>query len=378
MKKDKMNTRNAKKRGFFGRLIVFLLAILAFIGLLAMICSVLGSYVDPLKFVWFSFFGLTFWVIFFYNLVVLVLLLLMWSRKAWIGIIALLVSIPGVYKSFSAGSSHDGGEFRVMTYNVLGFKDQYDEQKSLFEVASDVAKMVKENDPDVLCVQEFGLYLPSLGRKGCVTGFCEMTGLPYYFHHTKSNFGNNVIFSKYPLSALEEDTPFAKENEYGVVTKVDAHEKGVFYVLCVHLVSFQLTNRELTVFSETNNSKEQVQEYGKSIVVKLKNAYERRSKEVGEMLANIPHDGRPIIVCGDFNDTPLSYTYHQIYRAGFTDGFVKAGRGIGHTYAGKLPWLRIDYVWGNKQIEPTAFKRLRFKGSDHYPVMMDFNVNHEF
>ena len=63
-------------------------------------------------------------------------------------------------------------------------------------------------------------------------------------------------------------------------------------------------------------------------------------------------------------------------KAGFVDGFVKAGRGIGYTYAGKLPLLRIDYVWGNEQIEPMAFKRIKFKGSDHYPVMMDFNVRH--
>ena len=366
MKKDKMNKnkKETKKRSFLGRLAVFFLAILAFLGLVVMALSVMSSYVNPVKFVWLSFFGLTFWVIFFYNLAVLALLLLLWSRKAWIAVVALLISIPGVYKSFSAGKSQEGGALRVMTYNVLGFKDQYDDQKTTVDVATGVAEMVKENHPDVLCVQEFGLFA-SGGRNGSVTKFCEMTDLPYYYHHTKANFGNNVIFSKYPLSALEEDTPFAKENEYGAVAKVDAGEKGVFYVLCVHLVSFQLTNSELTVFSETSNSKEQVQEYGKSIVVKLKNAYEKRSNEVSEMLADIPHDGRPIIVCGDFNDTPLSYTYHQIYRAGFSDGFVKAGRGIGHTYAGRLPWLRIDYVWGNKQIEPTAFKRLKFKGSDH-------------
>lgn len=200
--------------------------------------------------------------------------------------------------------------------------------------------------------------------------------MPYQHYNTKANFCSNVIFSKYPLSALDEDIPFAKEEDYGTVAKVDAGKKGVFYVACCHLVSFQLTKDELTVFSERPDSKEQVEEYGKSIVAKLKAAYVKRSTQAGAMLEAIPHDGRAIILCGDFNDTPLSYTYHQIHRAGFTDGFVKSGRGIGHTYAGKLPLLRIDYVWGNEQIEPLAFKRLKVKGSDHYPVMMDFNVKH--
>lgn len=365
-----------KKRGILGRIVVFLLAVLAFVGLLAMAMSVLGSYVNPTRFVWLSFFGLGFWVIFLFNLVVLTLLLLMWSRKAWIAVIAMLIAIPGVMKSFSVGKSQSGGELRVMTYNVLGFKDQYHDDKSLLEVAADVAKMVKDNNPDVLCIQEFALFMPKTGRDACIAGFGEMVGMTYQYYHKKANFGNNIIFSKYPLSALDEDIPFAKEKEYGAVAKVNAGNKGVFYVLCVHLVSFQLTNNEITVFSETGNSKEQVQEYGKSIIVKLKNAYEKRSKEVAEMLEDIPTDGRPILICGDFNDTPISYTYHQVKEAGFMDGFVKAGRGIGHTYAGKLPLLRIDYVWGNEQIEPISFKRIRHKGSDHYPVMMDFNVQH--
>ena len=370
MKNDK------KQRGFFGRVIVFLLSILAFIGLLAMAMSVLSAYVNPSKFVWFSFFGLGFWVVLIYNLVVFGLLLLMWSRRVWISILALALAVPGVVKSFSMGTSNDNGELRVMTYNLLTFKDVNDPDKTALEVATDVAKMVKDYHPDVLCIQEFTEFIPKTNRKACIAAFGELTDLPYQYYHTKAFYGSNVIFSRYPLSALDEDIPFANENSYGSVAKVDAGPKGEFYVLCCHLTSFQLTDNEITVFSETGKSKEEVQEYGKSIVAKLKKAYEKRSKEVDKMLEDMPHDGRPIILCGDFNDTPLSYTYHQIKKAGFIDGFVKAGRGVGRTYAGKLPLLRIDYVWGNERIEPTSFKRIKFKGSDHYPVMMDFNVNH--
>lgn len=372
-----MKNKNNKKRGFFSRVIVFLLSILAFIGLMAITMSVLASYVNPTKFVWLSFFGLAFWEIFLYVVLIFVLLLLMWSRRVWLAVIALLIAVPGVYRSFSFGKSQSGGEVRVMSYNVLGFTDQYDKEKTPLEVATIIAKMVKENDPDVLCIQEFKDFIPKTNRRACIASFGEMTGLPYQYYHTKANYCNNVIFSKYPLSALDEDIPFAKENDYGAVAKVDARNKGVFYILCVHLKSFQLTHQEITVFSESGNSKEQVEEYGKSIVAKMKNAYEKRSHQVAEMLEDIPYDGRPIILCGDFNDTPMSYTYQRIKKAGFIDGFVKSGWGIGHTYAGKLPMLRIDYVWGNERIQPVSFKRLKHKGSDHYPVMMDFNVKDE-
>ena len=372
----KNNDKGKKKRGILGRIIVFLLAILAFVGMLAMAMSVLCSYVDPTKFVWLTFFGLMFWAILFFNLAVFALLLLLWSRKVWISVIALLIAIPGVYKSFSTGRSQSGGELRVMSYNVLNFRDQFDTEKKRDSVVYDMVAMVKENHPDVLCIQEFTICLPKMGRQACIDQLGEMMELPYNYSHTKANFGGNVIFSKYPITGLEEDIPFAKENEYGAVGRVDAGSKGVFYVLNCHLTSFQLTNDEVAVFSERGNSKEQVEEYGKSIVSKLVTAYKKRSQEVNEMLADIPHDGRPILLCGDFNDTPLSFTYHQIYRAGFVDGFVKAGRGVGRTYAGKLPLLRIDYVWANEQIQPMSFQRIKYKVSDHYPILLDFNVKH--
>ena len=370
------NDKEKKKRGVFGRIIVFLLAIMAFIGVIAMAMCVLSSYVNPARFVWLSFFGLTFWVILLYNLAVFALLLLMWSRKVWISVVALLIAIPGIYKSFSTGRSMDGGELRVMTYNVMHFRDQDDAERRRDSVAFEMVRMVKEYKPDVLCIQEFSPFMSKTSRKDCIDHFGEMMDMPYNYYHNKANFGGNVVYSRYPLTALEEDIPFAQENEYGAVARVDAGQKGAFYVLCCHLTSFRLTNEEVNVFSERGNSKEQVEEYGKSIVSKLVTAYKKRGQQVNEMLADIPHDGRPILLCGDFNDTPLSYTYHQISSAGFVDGFVKTGHGIGRTYAGKLPLLRIDYVWVNDQIQPMSFQRIKYKVSDHYPVMLDFNVNH--
>ena len=374
--KKKNSRKGSRKRGFFAKLFIFLLTVLAVIGGIAMAMSVLSSYVDPVKFPWMAYFGLAFWMILMYNLLILMFLILMWSRMAWVSIIALIISLPGVYKSFSAGSSQEGGELRVMSYNVLNFSDYYGSWGSREEVAHRVANFVLEQNPDVLCIQEFAEFMPKTGRKDCIAHYGELLKMPYQYYHTKQHYGGNVIFSKYPLLALDADDVMGGENEYGAVAKVDAGKKGVFYVVCCHLASFQLTNDEITVFSDTGNSKEEVKTKSKSILVKLKNAYEKRSQEVSKMLEDIPNDGRAIVLCGDFNDTPLSYTYHQIKRAGFTDGFVKVGRGVGRTYAGKLPMLRIDYVWGNDQIQPTAFKRLKFKGSDHFPVMMDFNLDH--
>lgn len=376
----KKNEKNKKKRGILGWIFLILLIVLAFAGLIAMLMSVVCSFVNPERFVWLSFFGLTYWMILFFNLAVLLLLLLMRSRWAWLPVLTLMVAVPGISKSLSIGKQRDNGELRVMSYNVLNFSNQFNSEKSKEEVAADIAEMVKEYSPDVLCLQEY-MDITTIKSKNKrevnIKKLGEMLEMPYHHYNTTSNFGCNVIFSKYPLSALKEDIPFAKENVYGTVAMVDAGDKGVFYVLCCHLVSNQLTDQEVTVFSERNNSKEQVEEYGKSIVQKLKTAYVKRSEEVVSMLGDIPNDGRPILLCGDFNDTPMSYTYHLIRKAGFNDSFIKAGRGIGYTYAGKLPLLRIDYVWTNESIKPVSFQRIKYKGSDHYPIMLSFNLSKE-
>ena len=362
------------KRGLLGRLVVGLLTILAWIGVLAMALSVLSGFIDPERFVWASFFGLAFWEILAFNMAVFGLLLLLWSRRVWVAVLALAIAVPGFLRAYSNGKAHEGGNLRVMSYNVQIFEDIYDAKKSAADVACGVINLVREQHPDVLCVQEFGNFIPKTARKECIRQFGEMADMPYHYYHTKAYFGGNVIYSKYPLHPIQDQTHFGDENDYGAVVEVDAGNKGKFLVICAHLNSFRLTKKEVTAISEPGNSKQEVQEYGKSIVVKLKEAYQKRSRQVDQLLADIPHDGRPVLLCGDFNDTPLSYTYHHIKKAGFTDGFVVAGHGIRHTYAGKLPLLRIDYLWGNEWIQPMKFKRLRYRGSDHYPVMMDFNI----
>ena len=59
-----------RERGFFGRLAVFLLTLLAFVGLLAMALSILSPYIPPKRFVWAAYFGLAFWEIFAFNVVI--------------------------------------------------------------------------------------------------------------------------------------------------------------------------------------------------------------------------------------------------------------------------------------------------------------------
>jgi endonuclease/exonuclease/phosphatase family metal-dependent hydrolase len=368
-----MSSKERKPRSFFGKMIVFILAVLAVIGVIAMALSVANAYVNPNDFIWTTVFGLAFWEILIYNVVVFLLLLLMWSNKIWISVVALLIAIPGISKSFSIGSkSKAENSIRVMSYNVHDFR-HVDGVTEKEQFANQVMEMVREHAPDILCCQEFSQFKSGVSRPQCIEDFAKEAGFQYIYFNRKTNYGGNVIFSKYPLTKVAEDSGFGKGNTYGVMVSVDAGEKGKFHVANVHLLSYMITDSEIDVL--TNASERQnLDTIGKTVLHKLSFAFQKRSEELQTVLNGMPPVGGPIIICGDFNEPPLSYNYRQMQKAGFVDTFTKVGFGIKPTYAGKLPLLRIDYVWANDGVKPLAFERHKYKASDHYPIMLDFAI----
>ena len=368
-----MSSKERKPRSFFGKMIVFILAVLAVIGVIAMALSIANAYVNPKDFIWTTVFGLAFWEILIYNVVVFLLLLLMWSNKIWISVVALLIAIPGISKSFSIGSkSKAENSIRVMSYNVHDFR-HVDGVTEKEQFANQVMEMVREHAPDILCCQEFSQFKSGVSRPQCIEDFAKEAGFQYVYFNRKTNYGGNVIFSKYPLTKVAEDSGFGKGNTYGVMVSVDAGEKGKFHVANVHLLSYMITDSEIDVL--TNASERQnLDTIGKTVLHKLSFAFQKRSEELQTVLNGMPPVGGPIIICGDFNEPPLSYNYRQMQKAGFVDTFTKVGFGIRPTYAGKLPLLRIDYVWANDGVKPLAFDRYKYKASDHYPIMLDFAI----
>ena len=368
-----MSSKERKPRSFFGKMIVFILAVLAVIGVIAMALSIANAYVNPKDFIGTTVFGLAFWEILIYNVVVFLLLLLMWSNKIWISVVALLIAIPGISKSFSIGSkSKAENSIRVMSYNVHDFR-HVDGVTEKEQFANQVMEMVREHAPDILCCQEFSQFKSGVSRPQCIEDFAKEAGFQYIYFNRKTNYGGNVIFSKYPLTKVAEDSGFGKGNTYGVMVSVDAGEKGKFHVANVHLLSYMITDSEIDVL--TNASERQnLDTIGKTVLHKLSFAFQKRSEELQTVLNGMPPVGGPIIICGDFNEPPLSYNYRQMQKAGFVDTFTKVGFGIKPTYAGKLPLLRIDYVWANDGVKPLAFERHKYKASDHYPIMLDFAI----
>jgi endonuclease/exonuclease/phosphatase family metal-dependent hydrolase len=112
----------------------------------------------------------------------------------------------------------------------------------------------------------------------------------------------------------------------------------------------------------------------KSGIKKMNSAYVKRADQARKVIEHMETSPYPIIVCGDFNDTPMSYTYHQFYKK-MTDGFREASFGLGATYIGRIPAGRIDYVFHTDELSCSNFKVHKVNYSDHRPITCNINFS---
>ncbi len=136
----------------------------------------------------------------------------------------------------------------------------------------------------------------------------------------------------------------------------------------VHMESYQLDEEDRRFVKEiTKGNADNITENVKDIGSRMIKANKRRAKQALQISVHLQSSPYKVILCGDFNDTPLSYTYHMLKR-GLKDSFIEAGRGLGNTYIGEFPSFRIDYVLHSPSFRTVGYARDQVVWSDHYPV----------
>lgn len=257
---------------------------------------------------------------------------------------------------------------KVMTYNVGIFRDYNAYSRPVSEVKNTVVDLVNEYNPDIICFQESGRW-----TENTASDFSKMIGYEYFSYN---NSNGNSYFSKYPIKKTDL---FSEEgiDKFADVREVVLGKGKSFYLVNCHFNSFGITRKEIDYINDAKNIVKDSDKHGRSVISKLKRGFERRTETTDLLVKNMPKDDVPLVICGDFNDTPLSYTYHKMKITGLQDAFISNSFGIGKTYCGSLPLLRIDYFWYNDMIEVTDYLRIKRTTSDHYPLMMKFNIKDE-
>lgn len=320
---------------------------------------------NPVK-VWVvSLFGIAFLPLFLLNLFLLIWAILRRSRAVMIPLLALIPSLffIGRYVQVNPAKDFDapGPDTKIVSYNVGRFappkKSRIDDRR---ECLDSVAAFLRGTDADVICLQEFYLPYPEDPKTILASEFPGYK-TSYYLYTSKSGYYGNVILSRYPI----RDKGFVKfdnSTNLAVFTDLEIGERTVRVYDC-HFESYNISPSG--VIKSLRNGSDVLEETGR----KMRSGIRRRPVQVDQVISNIASSPVESLVCGDFNDSPLSYTYFKL-RQQRRDSFADAGRGFGATYSVLWPLLRIDYVLAPKFMQAYSHRTPHVRYSDHYPVIV--------
>lgn len=246
-------------------------------------------------------------------------------------------------------NSPERADLRVATLNAYYFALG----ESRYQTMRSVAEIMSQEQVDVLCLQE----IPNLPVDSVTRYFAVC--MPYSVQKS-----SEMIMSRYPII------------DYRYVRFADSWNAYLWTDLAVG----DDTVRVISVHLQTTGIAAQRARYRKdhnreAPVEKLLGEVERnsriRARQVQEIHALIDSVRGPLVLAGDFNDTPSSYAYRQIARR-LQDGFRAAGHGYGSTFRPLGGVLRIDYIFCNDFLRCVDYRTLPDAVSDHRAVIADF------
>jgi endonuclease/exonuclease/phosphatase family metal-dependent hydrolase len=355
------------------------------IAVLFYLLACLVPFLDAGKHWFIALLGLVFPMLFFAVLCFFIYWLIKKSRWAFFCSAALLLGWRqiSVCFSFNTSKTFDVAKkpetLRVLTWNLSSWGETNRGKK--VNHMYDMIDLMKKQDADVLCFQEY-LYYKNMRYRDSIHAVLKEAGYQYaYFartnyterFYTSSVLTAVVIMSKYPIvdtaQFIYNKEDFAEPLIYADIKKNDQRVR----VFTSHLQSLRFENNEYDALHILKDPGRESINQSRSILWKLKQGYNKRSLQAEFINKKIKESPYPVILCGDFNDVPNSYAYFTI-KGNLQDAFLKKATGFGRTFRFISPTLRIDYILADKKFEVTQFNKIEVNYSDHYPIIADIKI----
>ena len=328
--------------------------------------SYLSPYISPAVFWPFSFFGLAYpWLLLGNSLFVIFWVI----SKKWYFLFSLVTILIGWNHfsnliAFNLPNVGSNNAIQVVSFNLnslkkMNLKDK--EKKSRLE--TELVNLIKgENGVDILCTQESS---------------SENVGLLTYklgFKYNHRSYGHSTaIISKHPIVEKGEIL-FKKSNNSSAWVDIQIDEK-IIRVYSLHLQSTKVAPATDELLKEGNLKEKETWLNIKGILGRVKRASVIRATQAQIVKEHMEKCKYPIILCGDFNDTPLSFAY-KLLSDNFKDTFKEKGFGMSSTYAGLIPALRIDYIFADQSMKVNNYKMLKNGSfSDHYGIKSEIIID---
>ena len=370
-KKRSSSARARKKDSGIKRFLLFILLAVNIVLVLFLLLAYLSIYVNPATTALPALFGLAYPYIAAANIVMVLIWLVLRRWYALLSAIAIAVGFGYIHNfiRFTNQGTEEHHDLKLMSYNIRLFNIYEESEKNTHRK---MLQLLMKEDPGILCLQEYFVKgAPAAGERKLK----EALGGKLYTHFklvksgSASHYGIATI-TRYPI-LYRGDVVHPGSSSLTIFTDVIV-DTDTFRIYNNHLQSFRLRRVEGNLLSELAG---EVQ--GRSmdnitgIYRSLTQGFASRALQVDRVRRHIETSPYPVIVTGDFNDTPISYTYRTM-RRGLKDAFVEAGYGAGFTYKGKYPPNRIDYILYNEEFHCNDFDIVKARYSDHYPIIAYF------
>lgn len=329
-----------------------------------LLLCVLSQYVSPQAVPYAALFGLLFPFALAGTVAVALLTLLFAPRRAWICGAALLLCGPTIraYFPVNAPSVQPKKSIHIVSYNILGWGAHTDPHPA-DGYNNPVAHYLKDKNADIVCLQESNCYTSYYNK------YIQPT-LKAYKHVDAQNFDKSALslYSKYPIA--KSQIVCSQLGNAAVAYWLRLPNNDTLLVVNTHLTSYRFTNNETDSISAHVS-----RNYAWQMAKKVANVSKQRAAMADSIHAFLQcHLQQNVIVCGDFNDTPVSYAYNKV-SDGLKDAFVRTGNGLGRSYRLHSLVVRIDHMLCSKNIRPYACQiDNTITASDHYPIEAYFKL----
>jgi len=340
--------------------------------------SYLSNYISPVKLIAISFLGLIYPFLLLINFLFIIFWIFSKSKFILIPLFSILLGWNHLsnfiqINNASIKAKTDEKNIHVLSYNVRVFNLwKWSSKKN---IANRTFNLIRKKKADIVCLQEF-FSKKSLGNNA--KDSLQKNAQLKYSHISYTSINNKIYhhgiatFSAYPI--VSKGSVKLRENDNFCIYSDIQIGNDTLRVFNVHLESIHLGYDDYQLI-ENIDSKDTLDVKGlKNILHKLKRGFVKRSKQSELIAKYIAKSKYPVILCGDFNDTPSSYVYGQLTRK-LVDSFCESGNGIGSTYINKYSIFRIDYILHSPQLSSKGYRKLNFNYSDHYPIECYIQLN---
>ena len=348
----------------------FVARIFSAVSILAAVLMVLVGFsdrLDPTSYPVLACAGRFFPIFVILNLGVLVFWLFVGWRRAIIPIAGLVLCYQPIRTFFPLhfDSEVPEGALKVMSYNVCG----YSGLKRYDQPIDTIIGYLRDQHPDIVCLQEDFRHKPD-----------PVDQLKELYPYNDTLHVNGKASGEINAVGIHTRFPIVKKEHISYESK--ANGSAAFYLLIDgdtvlvvnnHLESFHLSPEDKQHYKDMlkgRMERDSASLETRFLIDKLSKAQTKRAPQARAIHDYIArHRQYPIIVCGDFNDTPISYARRTIAE-GLTDCFVETGCGLGLSYNQNGFNFRIDHIMCSYHFVPYhCVVDNKIGTSDHYPVI---------